>query len=91
MIGFSKAVHDIASGAAQVAAFFLIALAVTALFVRGFTRSWKLTLFPLLSSLLAVVWTMGGVTTLGYGPRSYVDPCSIPDLRHRHVRMAFKW
>ncbi|NCG55327.1 MAG: MMPL family transporter [Proteobacteria bacterium] len=73
MIGFSKAVHDIASGAAQVAAFFLIALAVTALFVRGFTRSWKLTLFPLLSSLLAVVWTMGGVTTLGYG----LDPMSI--------------
>ena len=73
MIGFSKAVHDIASGAAMVAAFFLIALGVTAFFVRGFTRSWRLTLLPLATSLLAVVWTMGGITTLGYG----LDPMSI--------------
>ena len=73
MIGFSKAVHDIASGAIWVAAFFLIALAVTAVFVRGFTRSWQLTLLPLATSLLAVVWTMGSITTLGYG----LDPMSI--------------
>ncbi len=73
MIGFSKAVHDIASGAILVAAFFLIALGVTAVFVRGFTRSWQLTLLPLATSLLAVVWTMGTITTLGYG----LDPMSI--------------
>ena len=44
----------------MVAAFFLIALGVTAFFVRGFTRSWRLTLLPLATSLLAVVWTALG-------------------------------
>ena len=73
IIGFAKAVGDIAAGAAGVVLFFGIALVITALLVRIFSRSWKLTLLPLACSLIAVVWTMGLLTTLGYG----LDPMSI--------------
>jgi len=73
IIGFSKAISDIAGGAKMVIAFFGIALLVTALLVRIFSGSWKLTLLPMACSLLAVVWTMGALTTLGFG----LDPMSI--------------
>lgn len=73
IIGFSKAISDIAGGAKMVIAFFGVALLVTAFLVRIFSGSWKLTLLPMACSLLAVVWTMGALTTLGYG----LDPMSI--------------
>lgn len=73
IIGFSKAISDIAGGAKMVIAFFGIALLVTAALVRIFSGSWKLTLLPMACSLLAVVWTMGALTTLGFG----LDPMSI--------------
>ncbi|MEE2856612.1 MAG: MMPL family transporter [Planctomycetota bacterium] len=73
IIGFSKAISDIAGGAKMVIAFFGVALLVTAFLVRIFSGSWKLTLLPMACSLLAVVWTLGALTTLGYG----LDPMSI--------------
>lgn len=73
IIGFSKAISDIAGGAKMVIAFFAVSLLVTAFLVRLFSGSWKLTLLPMACSLLAVVWTMGALTTLGYG----LDPMSI--------------
>ncbi|MGE4618669.1 MAG: MMPL family transporter [Planctomycetota bacterium] len=73
IIGFSKAISDIAGGAKAVVAFFAISLLVTAGLVRAFSGSWRLTLLPMACSLLAVVWTMGALTTLGFG----LDPMSI--------------
>lgn len=73
IIGFAKAVGDIAAGAAGVVLFFGIAILITAFLVRRFTHSWKLTLLPLACALITVVWTMGLLTTLGYG----LDPMSI--------------
>ena len=73
VIGFAKVVGDIAAGAIRVMAFFGIALLITAVFVYAYTRSVRLTVPPLVCSLVAVVWQLGGVTALGYG----VDPMSI--------------
>ena len=73
VIGFAKVVGDIAAGAVRVMAFFGIAFLVTALFVYAYTRSIRLTVPPLVCSLVAVVWQIGGLTALGFG----VDPMSI--------------
>ena len=73
VIGFAKLVGDIADGAIRVVAFFGIAFLITALFVFGYTRSIRLTAPPLICSLIAVVWQLGGLTALGYG----IDPMSI--------------
>jgi len=73
IIGFSKAISDIAGGATLVVLFFGVALLVTAFLVRIFSGSWRLTLLPMACSMLAVIWTLGTITTLGYG----LDPMSI--------------
>ena len=73
IIGFAKLVGDIATGAVRVVAFFGITFLVTALFVFLYTRSVRLTIAPLVCSLVAVVWQLGTVTALGFG----IDPMSI--------------
>ena len=73
VIGFAKMVGDIAAGAIRVMTFFGIAFLITALVVYAYTRSIRLTLPPLVCSLVAVVWQLGGLTALGFG----VDPMSI--------------
>ena len=73
VIGFAKLVGDVAAGAVRVVAFFGITFLVTALFVFLYTRSVRLTLPPLVCSLVAVVWQLGTVTALGFG----IDPMSI--------------
>ena len=73
VIGFAKLVGDVAAGAARVIAFFGITFLVTALFVFLYTRSLRLTIPPLVCSLVAVVWQLGTVTALGFG----IDPMSI--------------
>ena len=73
VIGFAKVVGDIAAGAVRVMAFFGVAFLVTALFVYVYTRSVRLTVPPLACSLVAVVWQLGGLTSLGFG----IDPMSI--------------
>ena len=73
IIGFSKMVGDVAEGAKGVIAFFLIAIAITAVMVFFFCHSISLTLLPILCSLVAVIWQMGMLSTLGFG----LDPMSI--------------
>ena len=73
IIGFAKMIGDVSDGAGGVFTFFLIALAITALLVFWYSRSIKLTLLPLLTSIIAVVWQLGILTALGYG----IDPMSI--------------
>ena len=73
IIGFAKLVGDIAAGATRVIAFFGITILITALFVFLYTRSVRLTIPPLVCSLVAVVWQLGTVTALGFG----IDPMSI--------------
>lgn len=73
IIGFAKVMGDIADGALGVILFFGITFLVTALLVYGFCRSLKLTLLPLFCSLIAVVWDLGLMTSLGLG----LDPMSL--------------
>lgn len=73
IIGFSKMIGDVSDAAGGVIVFFLIALVITALLVYWYSRSIKLTLLPILTSIIAVVWQLGLLTALGYG----IDPMSI--------------
>ncbi|WP_223668514.1 efflux RND transporter permease subunit [Kangiella shandongensis] len=73
IIGFAKMIGDVSDGAGNVIFFFLIAFLITALLVYWYSRSIKLTLLPLLTSSVAVVWQLGILTALGYG----IDPMSI--------------
>ncbi|MCY4459867.1 MAG: MMPL family transporter [Albidovulum sp.] len=73
IVGFAKVVGDIADGAIKVVAFFGVTFLITAFFVFFYTRSIRLTAPPILCSLIAVVWQLGGVTALGFG----LDPMSI--------------
>ena len=73
IIGFAKMVGDVAEGAKGVVVFFAIAIAITAVMVFFFCHSISLTLLPIACSLVAVVWQMGMLSTLGFG----LDPMSI--------------
>jgi len=73
IIGFAKVIGDIAAGASRVVLFFLVAFIVTAIFVYVYSQSIQLTVIPLASSLIAVVWQLGLLPLLGFG----IDPMSI--------------
>lgn len=73
IIGFAKVIGDIASGAARVVLFFLIAFIITAIFVYIYSQSFQLTVIPLVCSTIAVIWQLGLLTVLGFG----IDPMSI--------------
>jgi predicted RND superfamily exporter protein len=73
IIGFAKVIGDIAAGATRVVLFFMIAFVITAVFVRVYSLSFKLTLIVVGCSLIAVVWQLGLLTLLGFG----IDPMSI--------------
>jgi len=73
IIGFAKVIGDIAAGAARVVLFFLIAFAITAVFVYVYSQSFKMTVIVVGCSLMAVIWQLGLLTLLGFG----IDPMSI--------------
>ncbi|MDO6565880.1 MMPL family transporter [Alteromonas sp. 1_MG-2023] len=73
IIGFAKMIGDVADGAKDVLLFFAIAIAITAIMVFFFSRSIMLTILPLLCSVIAVIWQLGLLTSLGFG----MDPMSI--------------
>lgn len=73
IIGFAKMVGDVAEGAKGVVVFFALAIAITAVMVYFFCHSALLTLLPIACSLIAVIWQMGMLSTLGFG----LDPMSI--------------
>ena len=73
IIGFAKVIGDVSEGARGVLVLFAISIVVTALLVWHYAGRWKLAAAPIVCSLVAVVWQLGGVTALGYG----IDPFSI--------------
>lgn len=73
IIGFAKMIGDVAAGAKGVLVFFAIAIAITSLMVWIFCRSVLLTVLPIACSLVAVVWQLGMLHTMGFG----LDPMSI--------------
>jgi len=73
IIGFAKAVGDIADGARGVIAFFFVAFFITALLLYWYSSSWKLTALALVCALMPVAWLLGLLPLIGYG----IDPMSI--------------
>ena len=73
IIGFAKIVGDIADGAKSVLYFFALAIFITAILLYGYSKSWKLTLYPIVCSLVAVIWQMGFLKLMGMG----IDPMNI--------------
>ena len=73
IIGFAKVIGDISDGARGVLILFAVSIAITAFLVWHYAGRWKLAAAPVVCSLVAVVWQLGGLTALGYG----IDPFSI--------------
>ncbi len=71
--GFAKIVGDLIEGVKAVLVFFAIAVAIATAMVYWYTRCVRSTLLVVLASLVAVVWQLGLLPTLGYA----LDPYSI--------------
>ncbi len=71
--GFAKIVGDLLDGVRAVLGFFLLAVLIAAATVFWFTRCVRSTALVVAASLIAVVWQIGLLPTLGYA----LDPYSI--------------
>jgi predicted RND superfamily exporter protein len=73
IIGFAKVVGDIKDGATRVVLFFLIAFLITAVLVYFYSQSLKLTIVPLVCSVVAVIWQLGMLPLMNFG----LDPMGL--------------
>lgn len=71
--GFAKIVGDLIDGVRSVLVFFAIAVGIATVTVFWYTRCARSTLLVVTASLIAVVWQLGLLPTLGYS----LDPYSI--------------
>lgn len=71
--GFAKLVGDLIDGVRYVLLFFALAVTIAAATVYGYTRCVRSTLLVVTSSLVAVVWQLGLLPTLGFA----LDPYSM--------------
>jgi predicted RND superfamily exporter protein len=71
--GFAKIVGDLIDGVRAVLGFFALAVSIAAAMVFWYTRCIRSTLLVVSASLVAVVWQLGLLPTLGYS----LDPYSI--------------
>ncbi len=71
IVGFAKMIGDLLDGIAAIFVFAIITLLIT--LVLLFLYSWSLsgTLTPMFCSLIAVIWQLGLLTTMGYGLNAY--------------------
>ncbi len=94
IIGFAKAVGDIAEGAAGVQVFFAVAFLVTAVLLLWYSKSWMLTIYALGCSVVPVVWLLGLMPLVGLGldPMSILVPFLIFSIAVSHaVQMTNAW
>ncbi len=73
IIGFAMVVGKVARAATEVVLYFGIALLLTALLLRVYSASWRLSLLPLGCSIIAVIWEFGLLHLAGFG----LDPFAI--------------
>ncbi|MBW7902912.1 MAG: RND family transporter [Rhodocyclaceae bacterium] len=71
--GFSKIVGDLIDGLQQVVLFFALAIAICSVVLYGYTRCLRSTVLVMACSLVAVIWLLGLLPTLGYE----LDPYSV--------------
>jgi predicted RND superfamily exporter protein len=73
IIGFAKLVGDLIAGLKKVLTYFGIAALIAAIVIFLYTRCWRSTVLVIACSLVAVLWQLGLVATLGFE----LDPYSI--------------
>lgn len=71
IIGFAKIIGDLLDGITAIILFAIVTLVITSVLLFLYTRSLRGTLSPLLCSIIAVIWQLGLLTTLGYGLNAY--------------------
>ena len=71
--GFAKLIGDLIEGIRAVLVFFAIAVAIASVMVFWYTRCVRSTVLVVAASLIAVVWQLGLLPTLGYA----LDPYSM--------------
>ncbi|WP_271194813.1 efflux RND transporter permease subunit [Pseudomonas turukhanskensis] len=73
IVGFAKKVGDLIDGLVMVVAFFAIAFLITLVLLMWFTRCLRSTVAVLFTTLVAVIWQLGLMHTVGFG----LDPYSM--------------
>jgi hypothetical protein len=73
IVGFVKAVSDIAEGIRIIALFFGAAMLISIALLYRISHSWPLTLLPVACSLAAVIWQAAFLVLIGIG----IDPISL--------------
>jgi predicted RND superfamily exporter protein len=73
IIGFAKVVGDVTDASLEVVAYFFVAMALIVLLLWWFCGSFRLSLLPLSTALVAVVWELGLLKLAGFG----LDPFAI--------------
>ena len=94
IIGFAKAVGDIADGAVSVIGFFAVGFVISGLLLYFYCGSRRLTALTLACALVPVVWLLGLLPLLGYGidPMSILVPFLIFSIGVSHaVQMGNAW
>ncbi len=71
IIGFAKIIGDLLDGITAIFIFAIVTLVITSALLFLYTRSLRGTLSPLLCSVIAVIWQLGLLTTMGYGLNAY--------------------
>lgn len=71
IIGFAKVIGDLLEGITAILLFGVITLVITSVLLFLYSRSLSGTFAPVLCSIIAVVWQLGLLTTLGYGLNAY--------------------
>ncbi|RFO96708.1 RND transporter [Rhodoferax lacus] len=71
--GFAKIVGDLINGLQQVLFFFSLAIAICTAILYWYTRCWRSTLLVVACSVVAVIWLLGILPSIGYE----LDPYSI--------------
>ena len=94
IIGFAKAMGDIAQGAAGVLVFFGVAFVITAILLYWYSGSLVLTSLALICAIVPVIWLLGLLPVFGLGldPMSILVPFLIFSIAVSHaVQMTNAW
>jgi len=94
IIGFAKAMGDIAQGAAGVLIFFGVAFVITAILLYWYSGSLMLTSLALICAIVPVIWLLGLLPVFGLGldPMSILVPFLIFSIAVSHaVQMTNAW
>lgn len=94
IIGFAKAVSDIAKGAAGVLVFFGVAFVITSVLLYWYSGSLMITALALICAIVPVIWLLGLLPIFGLGldPMSILVPFLIFSIAVSHaVQMTNAW